>query len=215
MGKRLFKATVVVGSMTLISRLLGFVRDMLIARLFGVDLATDAFFVAFKIPNLLRRLFTEGAFAHALVPVMANHQGNRFALRQFIGKTAGTLAAWTLLITLAAMVLAPLFVLLLAPGFAWQETQNELAVSLLRIMLPFGLCIVLVAFAGAVLNAHEHYAIPALTPVFLNICMIAAALWLAPLMDVPIMALACGGCCAGFVSDAQSHTIGFAAKVKC
>lgn len=199
MGKRLFKATVVVGSMTLISRLLGFVRDMLIARLFGVDLATDAFFVAFKIPNLLRRLFTEGAFAHALVPVMANHQGNRFALRQFIGKTAGTLAAWTLLITLAAMVLAPLFVLLLAPGFAWQETQNELAVSLLRIMLPFGLCIVLVAFAGAVLNAHEHYAIPALTPVFLNICMIAAALWLAPLMDVPIMALAWGVFAAGVV----------------
>lgn len=199
MGKRLFKATVVVGSMTLISRLLGFVRDMLIARLFGVDLATDAFFVAFKIPNLLRRLFTEGAFAHALVPVMANHQGDRFALRQFIGKTAGTLAAWTLLITLAAMVLAPLFVLLLAPGFAWQETQNELAVSLLRIMLPFGLCIVLVAFAGAVLNAHEHYAIPALTPVFLNICMIAAALWLAPLMDVPIMALAWGVFAAGVV----------------
>jgi len=198
-GKRLFKATVVVSSMTLISRLLGFVRDMLIARLFGVDLATDAFFVAFKIPNLLRRLFTEGAFAHALVPVMANHQGVGLALKQFIGKTAGTLAAWTLLITLAAMVLAPLLIMLLAPGFAWQGTQYELAVTLLQIMLPFGLCIVLVAFAGAVLNAHQHYAIPALTPIILNICMIAAALWLAPLMNIPIMALGWGVFAAGIV----------------
>ncbi len=199
MGKRLFKATVVVSSMTLTSRLLGFVRDMLIARLFGVDVATDAFFVAFKIPNLLRRLFTEGAFAHALVPVMANHQGDKLTLRQFIGKTAGTLAAWAMLVTLVAMVLAPLLVLVLAPGFAWQWTQYELAVTLLRITLPFGLCIVLVAFAGAVLNAHEHYAIPALTPIFLNICMIAAALWLAPLMDVPITALAWGVFVAGIL----------------
>ncbi len=199
MGKRLFKATVIVSSMTLISRLLGFVRDMLIARLFGVDLATDAFFVAFKIPNLLRRLFTEGAFAHALVPVMANHHGERLALKQFIGKTVGTLAAWTLLITLSAMVLAPLIILVLAPGFAWQGSQYELAVTLLRIMLPFGLCIVLVAFAGAILNAHERYAIPALTPIILNISMIATALWLAPLMNISIMALAWGVFAAGIV----------------
>jgi putative peptidoglycan lipid II flippase len=198
-GKRLFKATVVVSSMTLISRLLGFVRDMLIAQLFGVDLATDAFFVAFKIPNLLRRLFTEGAFAHALVPVMASHQGDRFALRQFIGKTAGTLVAWAMLITMAAMVLAPLLVLLLAPGFSWQGQQYELTVTLLQITLPYGCFITLVAFASAVLNAHEHYAIPALTPVFLNICMIAAALWLAPLMDIPITALAWGVIAAGIV----------------
>jgi putative peptidoglycan lipid II flippase len=198
-GKRLLKATVVVSSMTLMSRLLGFVRDMLIARLFGVDVATDAFFVAFKIPNLLRRLFTEGSFAHSLVPVMANHQGDSLALKQFIGKTVGTLAVWMLLITLVAMVLAPLLILVLAPGFAWQGTQYDLAVTLLRVMLPFGLCIVLVAFAGAVLNAHDHYAIPALTPIILNISMIAAALWLAPLMDISIMALAWGVFAAGIL----------------
>jgi putative peptidoglycan lipid II flippase len=198
-GKRLLKATVVVSSMTLMSRLLGFVRDMLIARLFGVDVATDAFFVAFKIPNLLRRLFTEGSFAHALVPVMANHQGDKLALKQFIGKTVGTLAAWMLLITLVAMVLAPLLVLVLAPGFAWQSTQYDLAVTLLRVMLPFGLCIVLVAFAGALLNAHEQYAIPALTPIILNISMIAAALWLAPVIDISIMALAWGVFAAGIL----------------
>jgi putative peptidoglycan lipid II flippase len=196
-GKRLFKATAVISSMTLMSRILGFVRDMLVARLFGVDLATDAFFVAFKIPNLLRRLFAEGAFAHALVPAMANHQGDRVALRHFIGKTAGTLAAWATLVTVSAMVLAPALILVLAPGFAWQGSQYELAVTLLRLMLPFGLCMVLVAFAAAVLNAHGRYAIPALTPIVLNICMIAAALWLAPLMDVPILALAWGVFAAG------------------
>ncbi len=99
MGKRLFKATVVVSSLTLISRVLGFVRDMLIARLFGVDLATDAFFVAFKVPNLFRRLFSEGAVAHALVPIMANYtqHGGDDALRGFIGKAAGTFAAWAVI----------------------------------------------------------------------------------------------------------------------
>lgn len=199
MGKRLFKATVVVSSMTLISRLLGFVRDMLIARIFGVDLSTDAFFVAFKIPNFLRRLFTEGAFAHAVVPVMADHQGDKLALRQFIGKTAGTLAAWSAVITLTGMVLTPLLVLVLAPGFAWQGQQGELAVTLMRIMLPFGLFIVLVALSGAVLNSHGRYAVPALTPVILNLCMIAAALWLAPWLDVSITALAWGVLAAGIV----------------
>jgi putative peptidoglycan lipid II flippase len=200
-GKRLFKSTLVVSMMTLLSRLLGFVRDMLIARLFGVDMATDAFFVAFKIPNLLRRLFAEGAFAHALVPVMTlyTQQEDNNALRQFIGKTAGTLAAWSLIITLIAIVLAPLLVIILAPGFAWQGQQFELTISLLRIVLPFGLCIVMVAYAGAVLNAKGRYAIPALTPIILNICMIAAALWLAPVMDIPITALAWSVFAAGII----------------
>jgi putative peptidoglycan lipid II flippase len=197
-GKRLFKATAVVSGMTLISRLLGFVRDMLIARIFGVDLATDAFFVAFKIPNFLRRLFTEGAFAHALVPIISKHQGDKPALRQFIGKTAGTLAAWSALFTLIAMVLAPILVLVLAPGFARLGPQYELAVDLVRITLPFGLCIVLVAYAGAILNAYNNFLVPGLTPTILNICMIAAALWFAPLMDVPIMALAWSVSAAGF-----------------
>ena len=197
MGKRLFRATATVSSLTLISRLLGFVRDMLIARIFGVNQATDAFFIAFKIPNLLRRLFSEGAFAHAIVPVMVNHQGDRHALKQFIGKTAGTLAAWGALITLVAMVLTPLLVMALAPGFANQGAQYELTVTLVRITLPFSFCIVLVAYAGAILNAHDNYLVPGFTPVILNLCMIAATLWLAPLMDVPILALAWGVSIAG------------------
>ena len=192
MGKRLYKATIVVSSMTLLSRMSGFIRDMLVARIFGVDMATDAFFVAFKIPNLLRRLFSEGAVAHAIIPALAKRQDDKAELREFISKVACTLAAWASLITILAIILAPVLVLVLAPGFAWQGMQYDLAVSLLRICLPFGFFIILVAFAGAVLNAHEHYVIPALTPVILNICMIAAALWLAPLLDIPIMALAWG-----------------------
>ena len=201
MGKKLIKATAVVSSMTLISRVLGFVRDMLIARFFGVDMATDAFFVIFKIPNLLRRLFAEGVFAHALVPVLTAYKqtGNQCALKEFIAKLSGQFILWSLLITLIAFVIAPVLVFLLAPGFAWQTSQYDLAINLLKITLPFGTCIVLVAFAGAILNTHDRFAIPALTPVFLNICMIASALWLAPEFDVPITALAWGISLAGLV----------------
>ena len=201
MSRRLFKSTVVVGSMTLVSRLLGFVRDMLIARLFGVDLATDAFFVAFKVPNFLRRLFAEGAFAHAFVPVLADYkeQGGTVALKNFIDKTAGTLAVCLLLITLIGVVAAPLLILLLAPGFSWQGTQHDLSVWLLQIMFPYLLFISLTAFAGSILNAYGKFAIPALTPVFLNICMIGTAIWLAPLMTTPVVALAWGVFIAGIV----------------
>ena len=201
MSRQLFKSTAIVSSMTLISRILGFVRDMLIARIFGVDPATDAFFVAFKIPNFLRRLFAEGAFAHAFVPVLTDYkeQGSKAALKLFVDRTAGTLALILMLITLIGIVAASLLVLLLAPGFAWQGTQHELAVLILQITFPYLLFIGLVAFAGGILNAHGKFAIPALTPVFLNICMIAAAIWLVPLMDEPVMALAWGVFAAGIV----------------
>ncbi len=201
MSRQLFKSTVVVGSMTFISRILGFVRDMLIAQLFGVDSATDAFFVAFKIPNFLRRLFAEGAFAHAFVPVLSDYKerGSKAALKQFIDKTAGTLSVFLLLITVVGVVAAPLLIMLLAPGFMWQGTQYELSVQLLQITFPYLFFIALVAFSGGILNAHGQFAVPALTPVFLNICMIAAAIWLAPLMDQPVTALAWGVFAAGIV----------------
>jgi putative peptidoglycan lipid II flippase len=187
--------------MTFISRVLGFVRDMLIARIFGVDMATDAFFVAFKIPNFLRRLFTEGAFAHAFVPILADYkaQGDRAALKLFVDRTAGSLALVLVLMSVVGMVVAPVLILLLAPGFAWQGTQHELSVLMLQITFPYLLFIGLVAFAGGLLNAHDKFAVPALTPVFLNLCMIAAAIWLAPLMDKPIVALAWGVFAAGVV----------------
>jgi len=201
LSRQLFKSTAVVGSMTLVSRLLGFVRDMLIAHLFGVDSATDAFFVAFKIPNFLRRLFAEGAFAHAFVPVLSDYKerANPVALKLFIDKTAGTLSVFLLALTLIGVVAAPVLIMLLAPGFIGQGSQYELSVQLLQITFPYLFFITLVAFAGGILNAHGRFAIPALTPVFLNICMIAAAIWLAPLMSEPVTALAWGVFAAGVV----------------
>lgn len=201
MSRQLFKSTVIVGSMTLISRILGFVRDMLIAHIFGVNSATDAFFIAFKIPNFLRRLFAEGAFAHAFVPVLSDYKerGSKAALKQFIDKTAGTLSVFLLLITLVGVIASPVLIMLLAPGFMWQGNQYELSVQLLQITFPYLFFIALVAFAGGILNAHGRFAIPALTPVFLNICMIATAIWLAPLMDEPVTALAWGVFIAGIV----------------
>ena len=201
MSRQLFKSTAIVSSMTFISRILGFVRDMLIARIFGVDVATDAFFVAFKIPNFLRRLFTEGAFAHAFVPLLAEtkEQGSHAALRLFIDRTAGSLALLLALLSLIGVVAAPMLILVLAPGFAWQGTQHELSVLMLQITLPYLFFIGMVALAGGILNAHGQFAVPALTPVFLNLCMIAAALWLASLMAEPIVALAWGVFAAGVV----------------
>lgn len=199
MSRQLFKATAAVSGLTLLSRLLGFVRDMLIARLFGVDVATDAFFVAFKLPNFLRRLFTEGAFAHAFIPVLAEYQAQNdpAAVRQFISKSASMWAFMLLVLTIIGVLAAPLLILLLAPGFNWQGPQHDLAVLMLQITFPYLLFIALVAFAGGILNAHHQFIVPAFTPALLNISMIAAAIWLAPLLAEPVTALAWGVLIAG------------------
>lgn len=187
--------------MTMISRILGFIRDMLFARIFGVDSGTDAFFVAFKIPNFLRRLFAEGAFAQAFVPVLADYkeQGSREALKLFIDRTAGSLALVLMGVTIIGVVAAPLLIMAFAPGFMWDGNQYDLAVQMLRITFPYLFFISSVAFAGGILNSHGHFAVPAFTPVFLNICMIAAAIWLSPLMPEPVTALAWGVFVAGAV----------------
>lgn len=201
MTRQLYRATAVVGGMTMISRLMGFVRDMLIANLFGVDAATDAFFVAFKIPNFLRRLFAEGSFAQAFVPLLVEHeqQVGRQQLREFIDRTAGTLAVLLLIITVMAIIAAPLLISVFAPGFFWEKGQYAMAVEMLRITLPYLLFITLTAFAGAILNAVGKFAVPAVTPVFLNLSMIGAAIWWSPLFAQPIMALAWGVFAAGIV----------------
>ena len=185
----------------MISRILGFIRDMLFARIFGADSGTDAFFVAFKIPNFLRRLFAEGAFAQAFVPVLSDYkeQGGKVALRQFIDRTAGTLALVLMVVTIIGVLGAPVLIMLFAPGFQWEGQQYDLAVQMLRITFPYLFFISSVAFAGGILNTYGKFAVPAFTPVFLNICMISAALWLSPLMPEPIIALAWGVFAAGMV----------------
>lgn len=189
------------GGLTLISRMLGFVRDMVIAGFFGANAGTDAFFVAFKIPNFLRRLFAEGTFAQAFVPVLAacrERQGHT-AVRDFIARVSGSFALILMLLTALGILAAPLLIWLFAPGFHGHPEQYGLSVDLLRVTFPYLFFICLTALAGAILNTWRHFAVPAFTPVFLNLCMIMATVWLAPAFDEPIRALAVGVLAAGGV----------------
>lgn len=194
MAKGLLRATANVSAMTLISRVLGFVRDMVIARVFGASAAADAFFVAFKIPNLLRRLTAEGAFSQSFVPVLSEYRsrGDEMEVRNLVERVAGTLFGILSLVTVIGVLASPLLILLFAPGFINEHGKFELASALLRITFPYILLISLSALAGAILNSYGRFAVPALMPVFLNLSLIACALWLAPLLQKPIMALAWG-----------------------
>lgn len=178
--------------MTLASRILGFVRDLIIARIFGAGLATDAFFVAFRIPNLLRRLFAEGAFSQAFVPVLAEYKNNRSGeqTRELIDHITTLLGTALFVVTLIGILAAPLIIYVSAPGFVNESDKFELTVALLRITFPYIFFISLVALAGGILNTYSHFSVPAFTPVLLNLSFIGCALWLAPMMDPPVLALA-------------------------
>ena len=197
----MFRSLAKVGSNTLFSRILGFVRDLVFAHVFGANAGTDAFFVAFKIPNFLRRLFAEGAFSVAFVPVLTEYKERRSfdELRDFVDHVAGTLGAVLLAVTLVGVVGAPLLVMLFAPGFIGAEGKLDLAGDMLRLTFPYLFFISLTAFAGGILNAHNRFGVPAFTPVLLNLSLIGCALWLAPLMDRPIVAVAWGVFIAGVV----------------
>lgn len=207
LSRQLFRSTAVVSSMTLLSRVLGFVRDVIVAMFFGVDAGTDAFFIAFKIPNFLRRLFTEGAFSQVFVPVLSEYKESQSkeALKLFLNRTAGSLAVLLMAVTIAGIAGAPLLIMLFAPGFLWAGDQYALAVEMLRITLPYLFFISLTALAGGILNTFGHFALPAFTPVLLNLCLIAAAVWLAPQMPQPVMALAWGVLVAGCVQLAFQY----------
>ena len=183
------------GGGSLLSRVFGFARDLVIARVFGADEATDAFVIAYKVPNFFRRLFSEGAFATAFVPVLAEYRTRRSGgeLRGFVDHVAGTLGLGLLVISLTGVALAPLLVLLFAPGWAAGDAgQAELAARMLELTFPYLLFVSLTAFAGGILNVHGRFGVPAITPVLLNLVLIACALWLSPHLETPIMALAWG-----------------------
>ncbi len=195
----LLRSGALVSVMTLLSRVLGLMRDIVIAGLFGAGAGADAFFVAFKIPNFLRRLFAEGAFNQAFVPVLSEYrsQSDRAAVRGLIDSVAGTLGLTLTGITLLAIVAAPLLVWVFAPGFSQLPEKQALTAEMLRITFPYLLLISLTAFAGSILNSYDRFAVPAFTPVLLNLSLIGAALWLTPYMDEPVMALAWGVLIAG------------------
>src|SRR5881296_502382 len=180
----LLKALATVSSMTLVSRILGFVRDALIARLFGAGLATDAFFVAFRIPNLLRRLFAEGAFSQAFVPVLSEYRIRRgdSETKLLVDRTATLLSLALLAATALGVAAATIVVYVTAPGFAATPAKFDLTVAMLRISL--------VSLAGGILNTWSRFAIPALTPALLNLSFIFGALFFSPYFDPPVMVLA-------------------------
>ena len=202
MSGRLFKSTAIVGGNTLISRVLGLARDIVIARFFGAGAGTDAFFVAFKIPNFFRRLFAEGAFSQAFIPVLAetrvNDKDQLSDTKALIVHTVGTLGGVLLLLTLLAELAAPWLIILFGPGFYLEGGEKyDLTVQMLRITFPYLMLISLTGLAGAVLNSFGRFAVAAFTPVLLNLSLIGAAIWLAPLMDKPVTALAWGVFIAG------------------
>jgi putative peptidoglycan lipid II flippase len=188
----LLKALATISSMTLVSRVLGFVRDALIARLFGAGLATDAFFVAFRIPNLLRRLFAEGAFSQAFVPVLAEYKNRRGEeeTRLLVDRVATVLALTLTLVAALGIAGAAYVVYISAPGFQSDPAKFALTVSMLRITFPYIIFISLVALASGVLNTWSRFAVPAFTPTLLNVSFIVAALFLAPYFDPPVLVLA-------------------------
>lgn len=189
-----------VGGMTMISRVLGFVRDVVIARFFGASAEADAFFVAFKIPNFFRRLTAEGAFSQAFVPVLSDvlHQKGEQEAQRMLDAVWTRLALFLTLLTLLGMWLAEPLMYLFAPGFAGDE-RMPLAVDMLRIVFPYLAFISLVAMLAAVLNTYERFWEPAFNPVWLNVSMIVTTIVLAPLLDIPAMSLAYGVLIAGVV----------------
>jgi len=200
-SRKLLKSAAVVSAMTTLSRVLGLVRDVVFARYFGAGMDTDAFFIAFKIPNFLRRLFAEGAFSQAFVPVLTEYKTKRTHadVRNLSSHVVGTLGVILFFITLIGVIAAPVLVMAFAPGFIGDQPRLDLTADMLRITFPYILFISLTAVAGGILNSYGKFSVPAVTPVLLNLVMIGAAVWGAPYFDPPIVALAWGVFFAGIV----------------
>ena len=188
----LLRVLATVSSLTMVSRVLGYVRDFLIARIFGAGLLTDAFFVAFKIPNLLRRLFAEGAFSQAFVPILAEYKNRTGAAetKTLIDAIATVLFLALVLAAALGMAAAPIIVYLTAPGFAADPDKFGITVQLLRITFPYIVFISLVALSAGVLNTWNKFSVPAVTPTLLNVAFIVGALFFADYFDPPIAVLA-------------------------
>lgn len=208
MNKKLLKSGVVVAAMTMLSRILGFARDVVFAREFAASAQMDAFLIAFKIPNFMRRLFAEGAFNQAFVPTLGETkaQKDQQAVKDLIAHVSGTMGGWLFIITLVGILAAPLLVMIFAPGYLSEAETNDLStsrfdltVSLLQITFPYIFFISLVAFAGGILNTYNQFAAPAFTPVLLNIVLISAVYLGAPYFTEPVTALAVGVFIAGLM----------------
>src|SRR5262245_43991582 len=191
MSKSLFRSTTLVSGMTSISRVLGFMRDMLVTALFGATPAADAFYVAFRIPNFMRGLFAEGAFAQAFVPVLSEYRQLRTPdeTRQFMARMQGNLCVVLTLIVALAIIFTPLLTTIFVPGYLKDPHRFTLATHMLRITFPYLMLISLTAFFGAVLNTYGFFGIASFTPVILNVVMIVSAVWMSHYFAEPVVAL--------------------------
>jgi putative peptidoglycan lipid II flippase len=199
--ERLLTATTVVGFMTVLSRVTGLARDVAFAAWFGSGPIMEAFIVAFRVPNLMRRFFAEGAFSQAFVPVISEYRTHKShaETRELVGHAAGTLGVALFAVSAAGVLAAPLLILAFAPGFVGKPGQFDLAVEMLRFTFPYVLFVSLTAFAGSVLNAHRRFAVAAFTPVLLNVVMIVFAGLVGPMLEDPALGLAGGVFVAGVV----------------
>jgi hypothetical protein len=179
----IFKSTGVVGALTLLSRVTGLAREMVYAQVFGASALMDAFLVAFKIPNFLRRLFAEGAFSQGFVPVISEyrHKRSQAETRELVSGVAGTLGTVLFVVSVIGVIAAPILVLIFAPGFRGTEGKFEQAAQMLRFTFPYILFISLTALFGGVLNSYGRFAIPALTSTLMNVVMIVFTAWRARL----------------------------------
>jgi putative peptidoglycan lipid II flippase len=193
-NRRIVRAAGLVGLLTFVSRVAGLVRDTVVGYYFGTGMAADAFFVAFRLPNLLRRFVAEGAMSIAFIPVFTDYVTNRSreAAVEAASALAGVMTLGLALLVVVGVVWAPAWTALLAPGFVDEPARFALTVTLTRMVFPYILLVSLVALASGLLNSLRHFAAPALSPVFLNLSMIAAAVFLAPRLAVPVEALAYG-----------------------
>jgi putative peptidoglycan lipid II flippase len=199
----MFKSTKVVSTMTMVSRIFGMLRDVILARLFGAGLVFDVFIVAFRIPNFLRRLFAEGGFSQSFVPILAEYREKRTEdeVKALVDHTAATLGLVLFLVSIIGVISAPILISIFAPGFIADGNKLRLASDMLRITFPYLFFISLTAFAGSILNTYGKFGVPAFTPVLLNLSLIACAIWLSPYFpaDQQIIALAWGVFIAGIV----------------
>ncbi len=201
MAKSLLRSTSLVSANTLISRLLGFVRDMVFAHYFGAAGSFDAFLVAFKIPQFMRRLFAEGAFSQAFVPVLSDYRQrhSHAEVKIFINDMMGTMTSILFLFVVVAIFLSPLVVVIFAPGFSHGDPRFILAIHMLRITFPYLLFISLTALCAAVLNTYDSFGVPAFAPALLNITFIFTAIFVVPYFKTPVYALSWGLFFAGII----------------
>lgn len=201
MSRKLLKSTLVTSVMTLVSRISGLVRDIVFANVMGSGLIADAFFVAFRIPNFFRRIFGEGAFNQSFIPVYSEYRENRGAAdtRAFLDHMTGVLGSVLVILTLLGIWAAPGFVMVIAPGYVDDPDKFTITVDALRLTFPYLFFISLVAMSAGILNTCGRFGVPAVTPVLLNLCMIAAALWLVPWTANEAVAVSLGVLVAGLL----------------